>query len=61
MSELGATEKNLVRAYVFGFTLSTRTLLGAVGTSHFAQERDSELGSVSIDGGSSLKGRCQIP
>jgi len=34
MSELGATEKNLVRAYVFGFTLSTRTLLGAVGTSH---------------------------
>ena len=36
MSETGQSEKNSVRAYVFGFTL---TLLGAVGTSHLGQNR----------------------
>src|SRR5882672_262421 len=37
MSEMGQTEKNSVRAYVFRFSPRTRTLLNAVGNSHSCQ------------------------
>jgi hypothetical protein len=58
MSVRGQTEKNSVRAYVFRFAPRARTLLDAVGTSHFAKTRSLQrLGSCSassVDVGGSI-------